>query len=154
MLMSITCFHYFTSKLRFASSRKLLLSISKMVADLGAFNIVPFFVSKFSCIKIAYFSFIFLFYHQSLVTVQDAILKLLRDDDLTVVLKAVTLDGISDTLSSSDLLKAFKDVLFRCIDILKSGMIVTSSENLLPFLFASSQAMMENFTFLFSSICY
>lgn len=67
----------------------------------------------------------FLFYDQSLVTVQDAILKLLGDDDLTVVQKAISLDGISDILSSSDLLKALKDVLFRCIDILKSGMIVT-----------------------------
>ncbi|KAL0547236.1 hypothetical protein IC582_017165 [Cucumis melo] len=58
---------------------------------------------------------------ESLVTVQDAILKLLGDDDLTVVQKAISLDGISDILSSSDLLKALKDVLFRCIDILKSG---------------------------------
>ena len=57
------------------------------------------------------------------MTVQDAILKLLRDDDLTVVQKAITLDGISDILSSSVLLKALKDVLFRCIGVLKSGMI-------------------------------
>ncbi|XP_022943098.1 uncharacterized protein At3g06530 [Cucurbita moschata] len=64
---------------------------------------------------------------ESLVTVQDAILKLLRDDDLTVVQKAITLDGISDILSSSVLLKALKDVLFRCIGVLKSGLSANSN---------------------------
>ncbi|XP_038896984.1 uncharacterized protein At3g06530 [Benincasa hispida] len=64
---------------------------------------------------------------ESLVTVQDAILKLLWDDDLTVVQKAISLDGISDILSSSDLLKAFKDVFFRCICILESDSSANSN---------------------------
>uniref|UniRef100_A0A2N9G8U6 Uncharacterized protein n=1 Tax=Fagus sylvatica TaxID=28930 RepID=A0A2N9G8U6_FAGSY len=42
---------------------------------------------------------------QSLVTIEDAILRQLHDDDLTVVRAALSLDGLPDMISSSDLLK-------------------------------------------------
>lgn len=58
---------------------------------------------------------------QSLVTIQDAILRQLHDDDLTVVQAALSVDGLSDIISSSDLLKELHQVLKRCIGILISS---------------------------------
>ncbi|KAM3682910.1 hypothetical protein ACJW31_12G106500 [Castanea mollissima] len=58
---------------------------------------------------------------QSLVTIEDAILRQLHDDDLTVVRAALSLDELSDMISSSDLLKELQYVLKRCIDILMSS---------------------------------
>ncbi|KAM3735469.1 hypothetical protein ACB098_10G090100 [Castanea mollissima] len=58
---------------------------------------------------------------KSLVTIEDAILRQLHDDDLTVVLAALSLDELSDMISSSDLLKELQYVLKRCIGILMSS---------------------------------
>jgi U3 small nucleolar RNA-associated protein 10 len=58
---------------------------------------------------------------QSLVTIEDAILRQLHDDDLTVVRAALSLDGLPDMISSSDLLKELQYVLKRCIGILMSS---------------------------------
>ncbi|XP_030935775.1 uncharacterized protein At3g06530 [Quercus lobata] len=58
---------------------------------------------------------------QSLVTIEDAILRQLHDDDLTVVRAALSLDGLSDMISSSDFLKELQYVLKRCIGILMSS---------------------------------
>ncbi|KAI9160506.1 hypothetical protein LWI28_008767 [Acer negundo] len=58
---------------------------------------------------------------QRLVTIQDAILRQLHDDDLTVVQAALSVDGLSEMISSSDLLEALDDVFKRCIIILMSS---------------------------------
>lgn len=58
---------------------------------------------------------------QSLVTIKDAILRQLHDDDLTVVQAALSVDGLSDIISASDLLKELHHVLKRCIGILISS---------------------------------
>ncbi|XP_010536553.1 PREDICTED: uncharacterized protein At3g06530 [Tarenaya hassleriana] len=59
---------------------------------------------------------------ESLVTVQDAILRQLWDDDLTVVQAALSLDRLCDILSASDLMEAVLHVVKRCTDILTSGL--------------------------------
>ncbi|KAB1204141.1 hypothetical protein CJ030_MR8G004038 [Morella rubra] len=64
---------------------------------------------------------------QSLVTIQDAILRQLHDDDLTVVRAALSLDGLCDILSDSDLLKELEYVFKRCVGILMSGSSVNAS---------------------------
>ncbi|KAL5569803.1 hypothetical protein UlMin_026378 [Ulmus minor] len=58
---------------------------------------------------------------QGFLSIQNAILQQLYDDDLTVVEAAVSLDGLSDMISYSDLLQALDDVLNRCIGILRSS---------------------------------
>ncbi|KAK1577185.1 hypothetical protein Q3G72_019640 [Acer saccharum] len=58
---------------------------------------------------------------QRLVTIQDAILRQLHDDDLTVIQAALSVDGLSEMISSSDLLEALDDVFKRCINILMSS---------------------------------
>lgn len=58
---------------------------------------------------------------QRLVTIQDAILHQLRDDDLTVVQAALSIDGLPGMISPSDLLEGLDDVLKRCIIILMSN---------------------------------
>lgn len=58
---------------------------------------------------------------QRLVTIQDAILRQLRDDDLTVIQAVLSLDGLSEIINSSDLLEALRDVLQRCNNILMSS---------------------------------
>lgn len=58
---------------------------------------------------------------QRLVTIKDAILRQLHDDDLTVVHAALSIDGLSELISSSDLLAAMDDILKRCVNILISS---------------------------------
>lgn len=58
---------------------------------------------------------------QSVVTIKDAILRQLHDDDLTVVQAALSLDGLSDMITSSDFFKELQNVLKRCIGSLMSG---------------------------------
>ncbi|KAH7557345.1 hypothetical protein JRO89_XS11G0129200 [Xanthoceras sorbifolium] len=58
---------------------------------------------------------------QRLVNIQDAILRQLHDDDLTVVQAALSVHGLSEMISSSDLLEALDDVLKNCITILMSS---------------------------------
>lgn len=59
---------------------------------------------------------------QRLVTIQDAVLCQLRDDDLSVVQAALSLKGLSEIISPSDLLKALDGVLKKCVSTLRSGM--------------------------------
>lgn len=54
-----------------------------------------------------------------LVTIQDAVLCQLRDDDLTVVQAALSLKGLSEIISPSDLLKALDGVLKKCVSTLR-----------------------------------
>ncbi|CAK7335892.1 unnamed protein product [Dovyalis caffra] len=56
-----------------------------------------------------------------LVTIQDAVLCQLRDDDLTVVQAALSLQGLSEIISPSDLLQALDGVLKKCVSTLRSG---------------------------------
>ncbi|CAN6705484.1 unnamed protein product [Malus baccata var. baccata] len=58
---------------------------------------------------------------QSFVTIQDAILRQLHDDDLTVVRAALSVDKLSTIINSSDLVEALDDVLKRCFSILMSS---------------------------------
>ncbi|KAH9678613.1 hypothetical protein KPL71_025786 [Citrus sinensis] len=58
---------------------------------------------------------------QRLVTIQDAILHQLHDDDLTVVQAALSIDGLPGMISPSDLLEGLNDVLKRCVIILMSN---------------------------------
>ncbi|KAJ0099511.1 hypothetical protein Patl1_20742 [Pistacia atlantica] len=58
---------------------------------------------------------------QRLVTIQDAILRQLHDDDLSVVHAALSVDGLSEMISSVDLLEALDNVLKRCVIILISS---------------------------------
>ncbi|CAL5366770.1 unnamed protein product [Camellia sinensis] len=55
------------------------------------------------------------------VTMQDAILRRLHDDDLTVVQAALTLNRLNDIVCPSALLDALENVLQRCVDILMSS---------------------------------
>ncbi|CAN1813501.1 Uncharacterized protein At3g06530 [Linum perenne] len=65
---------------------------------------------------------------QRLVNIQDAVLHQLKDDDLSVVQAALSIDGLSDILGPSDILKALDHVLNRCAKSLRSG---PSEENAL-----------------------
>ena len=58
---------------------------------------------------------------QGFSSVQDAILRQLRDDDLTVVEAAISLNGLTEMIDSLDLYEALKYVLKRGIDILYSS---------------------------------
>ncbi|KAJ7949476.1 U3 small nucleolar RNA-associated protein [Quillaja saponaria] len=62
---------------------------------------------------------------QILTNIQEAILRQLHDDDLTVVQAALSMDGLSDVIHLSDLVEALSSVLRRCIGSLQSG----SSDN-------------------------
>lgn len=61
---------------------------------------------------------------QGFSSVQDAILRQIYDEDLTVVEAAVSLDGLTDVLDSTDVLEALNSVIKRCIGILYSGEFV------------------------------
>ena len=58
---------------------------------------------------------------QILESIQDAILRRLHDDDLTVVQAALTLNILDDIINPSALLDALENVLHRCIGILTSS---------------------------------
>lgn len=50
---------------------------------------------------------------QGLITIRDAILRQLYDDDLSVVQASLSLEGLSKIISASDFLKALDNVLKR-----------------------------------------
>ncbi|XVF49416.1 hypothetical protein PTKIN_Ptkin04bG0010100 [Pterospermum kingtungense] len=58
---------------------------------------------------------------QRFVTIKDAVLRQLHDDDLTVVQAALSLDGLTEIISPLDILEALRYVLKRCLSILTSG---------------------------------
>ncbi|KAK8944415.1 hypothetical protein KSP39_PZI007998 [Platanthera zijinensis] len=53
--------------------------------------------------------------------VNDALLRRLQDDDLTVVHAALSINGLSEICSPSSLLNAFHDVFLRCINMIRSS---------------------------------
>lgn len=55
------------------------------------------------------------------VNVQDAILRGLYDDDLTVVQAALSIDELTGVVSPPLLLKAYRHVLSKCIEIINKG---------------------------------
>ncbi|KAI3978430.1 hypothetical protein MKX01_013228 [Papaver californicum] len=54
---------------------------------------------------------------QKLASIQQAILRRLQDDDLSVVQAALSLDGLTRVISLPDLLGALRDTLLRCAEI-------------------------------------
>ncbi|XP_050386752.1 uncharacterized protein At3g06530 isoform X2 [Argentina anserina] len=58
---------------------------------------------------------------QSLVIIQDGILRQLQDNDLTVVRAALSLDRLSTLLNPSDLTQVLDNLLRRCIGLLTSS---------------------------------
>ncbi|XP_065871790.1 uncharacterized protein At3g06530 [Euphorbia lathyris] len=58
---------------------------------------------------------------QKLVTIRDAILSQLHDEDLKVVQAALSLEGLSEIVNASDLLKALASALKRCSTAPKSS---------------------------------
>lgn len=54
---------------------------------------------------------------QKLASIQQAILRRLQDDDLSVVQAALSLDGLTRVISMPDLLEALRDILRRCAEI-------------------------------------
>ncbi|KAJ6347184.1 hypothetical protein OIU76_003808 [Salix suchowensis] len=56
-----------------------------------------------------------------LVTIQDAVLCQLRDNDLTVVQAALSLKGLSEIINPDDLLEALGGVLKKSVSTLRSG---------------------------------
>ncbi|KAK8952929.1 hypothetical protein KSP40_PGU017461 [Platanthera guangdongensis] len=53
--------------------------------------------------------------------VNDALLRRLQDDDLTVVHAALSINGLSEICSPSSLLNAFHDVFLRCINMIRTS---------------------------------
>lgn len=58
---------------------------------------------------------------QKLVNIQDAILRSLYDDDLSVVQAALSIEGLAAVANPESLLKAYDDVLTKCIKIINKG---------------------------------
>ncbi|OEL36638.1 Uncharacterized protein BAE44_0002343, partial [Dichanthelium oligosanthes] len=58
---------------------------------------------------------------QKLINMQDAILRSLHDDDLSVVQAALSIEGLAAVASPDSLLKAYDDVLTKCIKIINKG---------------------------------
>ncbi|XP_048636041.1 uncharacterized protein At3g06530-like isoform X1 [Brassica napus] len=59
---------------------------------------------------------------ENLVTIQDAIVRQLWDDDLAVVQAALSLDQLPNIVTSSSLLDALLHVVKRCVGIIQSGL--------------------------------
>ncbi|KAK9913977.1 hypothetical protein M0R45_037776 [Rubus argutus] len=59
---------------------------------------------------------------QSLVIIQDGILRQLQDDDLTVVRAALSLDRLSSLINPSDLTEVLDNVLRRCVGLMTSSL--------------------------------
>lgn len=53
--------------------------------------------------------------------VNDALLRRLQDDDLTVVHAALSINGLSEIFSPASLLKAFHDMFLRCIEMTRTS---------------------------------
>jgi U3 small nucleolar RNA-associated protein 10 len=59
---------------------------------------------------------------QRLINMQDAILRSMYDDDLSVVQAALSIEGLAAAVACPDsLLKAYDDVLTKCIKIINKG---------------------------------
>ncbi|KAF6149893.1 hypothetical protein GIB67_008614 [Kingdonia uniflora] len=58
---------------------------------------------------------------QKLASIQEAMLRRLYDEDLSVAQAALSLDGLSEFISAPDLLKAYWTILQRFIDVVMTG---------------------------------
>ncbi|XP_047070750.1 uncharacterized protein At3g06530-like [Lolium rigidum] len=58
---------------------------------------------------------------QKFINMQDAIIRNLYDDDLSVVQAALSIEGLAAVASPVGLLKAYDHVLAKCIDIIRKG---------------------------------
>lgn len=58
---------------------------------------------------------------QKFINMQDAIIRNLHDDDLSVVQAALSIEGLAAVASPGGLLKAYNDVLAKCTDIICKG---------------------------------
>uniref|UniRef100_A0ACD5UCQ6 Uncharacterized protein n=1 Tax=Avena sativa TaxID=4498 RepID=A0ACD5UCQ6_AVESA len=58
---------------------------------------------------------------QKFINMQDAIIRNLYDDDLSVVQAALSIEGLAAVASPVGLLKAYDYVLAKCIDIIREG---------------------------------
>lgn len=58
---------------------------------------------------------------QKFINMQDAIIRNLYDDDLSVVQAALSIEGLAAVASPLGLLKAYDYVLAKCIDIIRKG---------------------------------
>lgn len=56
-------------------------------------------------------------------TIQDAILRRLCDEDITVVQAALNLEALPEIISAPLRIDAFRNVLQRCIKLLSSGIL-------------------------------
>ncbi|XP_020693820.1 uncharacterized protein At3g06530 isoform X3 [Dendrobium catenatum] len=63
-----------------------------------------------------------------LVNVKDAILCRLLDDDLTVVQAALSISELSKIVNPRSLLRAYHNVFFRCIDLIKKSTEMAASD--------------------------
>ncbi|KAM3389004.1 hypothetical protein ACQJBY_011252 [Aegilops geniculata] len=58
---------------------------------------------------------------QKFINMQDAIIRSLYDDDLSVVQAALSIEGLAAIASPRGLLKAYDDLLVKCTDIIHKG---------------------------------
>lgn len=58
---------------------------------------------------------------QKFINMQDAILRSLYDDDLSVVQAALSIEGLAVVANPDSLLKAYDGVLTKCIKIINKG---------------------------------
>lgn len=72
---------------------------------------------------ISWLNFVISEFMQKLINMQDAILRSLYDDDLSVVQAALSIEGLASVTSPDSLLKAYDDVLTKCIKIINKGVI-------------------------------
>lgn len=72
---------------------------------------------------ISWLNFVISEFMQKLINMQDAILRSLYDDDLSVVQAALSIEGLASVASPDSLLKAYDDVLTKCIKIINKGVI-------------------------------
>ncbi|KAJ4759194.1 U3 small nucleolar RNA-associated protein 10 [Rhynchospora pubera] len=63
---------------------------------------------------------------QELVNVQDAVIRGLSDENLSVVQAALSIEGMAEVFNVNSLLKTYQNVLSRCIDIITKGASNTS----------------------------
>lgn len=58
---------------------------------------------------------------QKFINMQDAIIRNLYDDNLSVVEAALSIEGLAAIASPRGLLKAYDDLLVKCTDIIRKG---------------------------------
>ena len=96
----------------------------RIVSFAGRYFVFSFSHVNYVHIRVSHFltdMFVSFFCCQRFVTIKDAVLHQLHDEDLTVIQAALSLEGLTEIISPLDILEAFRDVLNRCLSFLKSG---------------------------------